>query len=320
MPDKSLVSQHNAITQARYSMTALQKNIVYFLLKKLSPSNQNSRYYELNALDLYDYMGGERAEYDKLKEATKGLTRFYIETFVPNHETGLEDFLQINLFSSVKYISGRGIIRIGLDDEIKPFLFDLKNNFTTFELETAISFRSVYSKRIYEGLNQFKNSENQEWYISVEELRKRLNVEEKFKKWSDFKRRVLDMAYKEINEYDGDIKFEIEYKKTSRKITYLIFHIDYKKPSIQVAESNHLHAWQNKKIDEELTGKEKKTLEYWRKLAVNDYQLKGVRNMSVFVAQFCEEFCQIHFKKSLGIYKGKGNFFINYDIYKPKTP
>ena len=90
------------------------------------------------------------------------------------------------------------------------------------------ALRSKYSKRIYKMLSQFKSPGVM--HISVEELKKRLKLldsktgKEKFKDWTIFVKKVLEVAKREINEF-ADLRFTYEAKETGRKFTNLEFKI-----------------------------------------------------------------------------------------------
>jgi plasmid replication initiation protein len=138
--------------------------------------------------------------------------------------------LQINWLSSAKYYFKDGIIELCFDPNLKPFLLKLKERFTAYSLQIAIKFDSAYSIRIYELLKQYENLGTRS--ISVKELRAFLGISDKeYKKYYDFKRRVILKAYKELKE-KADIYFEFEEKKKGRKIEEIVFYI-YKNPNFK---------------------------------------------------------------------------------------
>ena len=55
--DNKLIKQHNAITTARYEMTALEKNIFYLLLAQLREEASVETKYELSVQDLKKIKG-----------------------------------------------------------------------------------------------------------------------------------------------------------------------------------------------------------------------------------------------------------------------
>ena len=182
---KQLIFQDNAITTARYSMSALEKNIMYMVMAQLGKNDAADRYYRIYARDLMDRTNKE-VRYAEFKEATSKLREREITILKDNG-----NILQIGLISSAEYIKGEGIIEIGLDPKIRPYLFELKENFTTFELNMALSLNSKFAKRLYEMLAQFRSTKILR--ISVTELKERLKLidsktrEEQYEKWIDAK-------------------------------------------------------------------------------------------------------------------------------------
>ena len=162
----------------------------------------------------------KKIKYEELKEATNRLLDR--ELFIIR-ENG--KYLQIRPISSAEYDS-HGMIEIGLDAKIRPYLFELKNNFTTFELNMVLSLDSKFSKRLYEMLAQFRSTGLLR--ISVREFKERLKLydpktgNEQYEKWSAFEKYVLKVAQKEISEHT-DLAFEYTLKKTGKRITDIEF-------------------------------------------------------------------------------------------------
>lgn len=217
--EKRLVVQDNAITTARYSMTALEKNIMYMVMAQLDKNDPPTRYYRISGKELMERTR-KKIKYEELKEATN---RLLDRELVIIRDNG--NYLQIRPISSAEYDS-HGMIEIGLDAKIRPYLFELKNNFTTYELSMVLSLDSKFSKRLYEMLAQFRSTGILR--ISVQELKERFKLYdpktgvEQYEKWSAFEKYVLKVAQQEINEHT-DLAFEYTLKKTGKRITDIEF-------------------------------------------------------------------------------------------------
>jgi len=220
-----LIKQSNAITEARYEMSATEMNVVFMLLSQLDHHDDSLKTYMVKVKDLQSLLDSE-VKYSHLKDATYNLRS---RTYEIKEKDGL---LQIGLISSAKYHVNKGTIELSLDPKIRPYLFDLKKSFTTFQLFMALAVKSKYSKRLYQMLSQYKDTGAM--YISVDELKLRLSLIdsktgiERYKDFNLFKRRVLDVAKEELNEMT-DITFDYKEKKTGRKVTHLRFDILVKK-------------------------------------------------------------------------------------------
>jgi hypothetical protein len=111
-----------------------------------------------------------------------------------------------NLLSFVEPHPGHIVARFNPD--MRPFLLQLKRRFTRYMLEHVMRFGSPYSTRIYELAQQFADIGYRT--IPLDDLRHILALDEKYPRFYDFKRRVLDQARKEINRHtDLDIAYEV---------------------------------------------------------------------------------------------------------------
>ena len=58
--------------------------------------------------------------------------------------------------------------------------------------------------------------------LSIDELRRVFNVEDKYPRFAELKRRVIEAAVKEVN-LNSPKHIEVEYQKRGRKITHVKF-------------------------------------------------------------------------------------------------
>lgn len=120
-----------------------------------------------------------------------------------------------------------GIAHIKLDEDMVPYLFDLKQKFTQYQLYNVLGMKSAFSVRIYELMKSY--SFRHTITFKLDELKKLLMVEDvkSYNRFPDFRRKVLEKAQLEINELT-DINIEFEPIKTGRKVTSIKFIIEEK--------------------------------------------------------------------------------------------
>lgn len=120
-----------------------------------------------------------------------------------------------------------GIAHIKLDEDMVPYLFDLKQKFTQYQLYNVLGMKSAFSVRIYELMKSY--SFRHTITFEIEELKRLLMVEnvKSYNRFPDFRRRVLEKAQEEINELT-DINMSFEPIKAGRKVTSIRFIIDEK--------------------------------------------------------------------------------------------
>jgi plasmid replication initiation protein len=144
-----------------------------------------------------------------------------------------KSWLITNWLSSAKYVEGSGCVELSFDPKLKPYLLDLKEKYTRYQLDIAIQFKSQYSIRLYERLKkeaqiikEYKHKDNFEKKYSYEELRIIFSVGEKdYKLFKDFRVRVIEPAVKEISDKSDLNITQVEYLKTGRKITHICFYV-----------------------------------------------------------------------------------------------
>ena len=214
------VRQHNTLTNARYEYTELQLDLLFFLLSKLR-KDQKTAVYELSIKDL-SALTGKEYHYGYLRKATEGMGSRVFEV-----ETDTQ-FSQLWMFQRVNYLKGQGTIEIKLTEDIIPYLFDLKDNFTSYELASALRLTSKYAKRIYQLCSQWKDKGETKKY-DIQDFKKMLGLiddkgMDKMPRISDFKTSVLDLAVKQINEHtELHVSYKLEKKvRTFKSIVFTV--------------------------------------------------------------------------------------------------
>jgi plasmid replication initiation protein len=218
MNNELQVRQHNAITTARYEYSELQLDIFLYLLSMLTKDKTDS-VYEIVVKDL-SAMTGKEYKYGYLRKATEemGSRMFEIST--------AKSLKQLWMFQRVEYMIGEGRIEIEFANPIKPYLFDLKDNFTSFQLYAALRLGSKYAKRIYALCSQWKDK-GQTQTFSIDEFKKLLFLlddkgNEQYKPISMFKKFVLDESVKQINRHT-DLEIDYTLQKRGRSFNNVTF-------------------------------------------------------------------------------------------------
>lgn len=238
-PSKAIeIIQHNALTSARYEMTACEMDIVFFLLSKLSKNDKAGTVYELRVKEL-EQLTGREWNYGRLFESTEQLrSRGYViagEKLDERSGSTTPTKLQVGLLASAEYIIGHGIIELEISEKIRPYLIDLKSNFTSYRLQAALSLTSKYAKRIYQLASQWKDIGETKTY-TLDEFKYMLHLKdpkgkepEQYAKVSSLQAKVLDVAMNQINEHT-DLRISYKLKKKGRSFNSVCFYIDKQTP------------------------------------------------------------------------------------------
>lgn len=135
------------------------------------------------------------------------------------------------------------------NDLMKPYLIELKSNYTQYMVGDYLKLKSVYSQNLYERLKSIENYESnyhKKPFITVDEIRQIMQTDGRkaYDRWGAFKQLVLDKAINEINEVT-DLNIEYETIKRGRNVKGLEFDIKRKKWNYTKQQKDTLPTWYN---------------------------------------------------------------------------
>lgn len=219
---KNWVTKSNELIESTYKLSLQEQRILLVMASKVQPNDETLKIYRFRARDFIEIVGNKPGTgfYSYLKEIVNGLQTKVL--------TIKKDGKQRNyswVITSI-YEDNEGYITLQFHPELKSFFLQLKEKFTTYQLENVVRLNSVYSIRIYELLKQYEKLKKRK--MKIEELRHFLAIEPtKYKQYGHFKSKVLLVAQNEINK-KTDIQFEFTEFKTGRKVTGIEFNINSK--------------------------------------------------------------------------------------------
>ena len=197
---------------------------------------------DYNVLDLAGVNKNNR--FNIVSAALKKLSGTFVKI---KNEKG--DTVELGLIKN-KFVYEKGTTKIvvEVDEDLQPYLLDLKNKYTKYELENIKKFDNVYTLQIYELLKSWESKGS--FIHSLEQLKEYLNIpQDKYNPYNNFKRKILDKAFDQINS-ETDIFFSIEEIKVGRKVEKLRFIIMSKNDEVVEKDLTAL-------IDKVFVGKDK---------------------------------------------------------------
>jgi len=227
-----MLKQHNAITSGRYDFSSCQLDLVFMLLSQVKEGQLT---YQIHTTDI-ELITGRKWNITQFSDSTEQLlTRmFEVETD--------ESYIQFVLFQYFKYIKGTRTIEVKLSEMALPYFFDLKNNFTHFQLKSVLGCSSKFAKRLYMLACQWRTVGKFPKPIPILEVKRMLGLvdkkgNEQFKQIGQFKEYVLDIAKKQINDHT-DISFDYELYKKGRSFEFIQIFVDSSKNKPKQMEIN----------------------------------------------------------------------------------
>ena len=215
--DNVIVSQSNKLIEASYKMTLAEKRVICLLASKINRQDEDFKKYKIKISDLAEFIGLKGSYiYTQTEQLTKKLISRVL-TFKESPEVKV----QVSFLSSARYHQGKGTVELCFDPEMKPYILQLKGQFTNYYLKHIARLRSVYSIRIYELLKSYQRFGRKKF--TIQELKTIFQMpSNQYTRYSHFKGRILQPAQKELREHT-DIYFEFEEIKDGRKVNAILF-------------------------------------------------------------------------------------------------
>jgi plasmid replication initiation protein len=185
--------------------------------KYLQPA-ELKREHELTAKEFSSVFNTDiHNSYRVLKKAVDKL----MKTDIKIERADTNETWRINVCSMAKYNINQGTIVIEFTDRIMPYLAQVRERFVLYNLKEVANFGSIYTTRLYELIQGFKETG---WMIkSIDQLRESFAIgNNKFKLYGHFKDKILNPACKEIND-NYNMGLDFEEIKEGRKVTAIKF-------------------------------------------------------------------------------------------------
>ncbi|MCQ6281060.1 replication initiation protein [Bacillus sp. EB600] len=216
------------LIEANYKLGVVEQKIILCLASNIQPSDSDFKTYTLPVKEFNKLLGLKgNPKYTELRQITRELMQKVFEVRIN------KKVIQVAWLSYVAYNESDGTIDIRFDPFLRPYLLELKREFTSYKLENVVKLKSSYAIRIYELLKQYEKLKERTFLLK--DLRKILGTEDIYPAYGNFKQRVLVPAQKELQK-KTDISFQIEEVKEGRKVDKVKFVISkgQKQPTKQL--------------------------------------------------------------------------------------
>ncbi len=225
------VRKANNLVEARYKFDIWEMRLFTKMLTLIRREDEDFKDYKIYLRDIVSdfHLAKNKEAYQLLRDGAKKLmTKTF---YIPYELNGVKRQFETPVISGLDSAVTEGGVSPGSDHlyltisfhpKMKPFLLQLKSQFTMYDVRNILQLPSTYSIRIYELLKQY---EKIGWRLfSIEELKSILGIENKYKLYGHFKNRVILKAQKDLAEFT-DIQFTFDEIKKGRGVKSLKFHI-----------------------------------------------------------------------------------------------
>jgi len=232
-----LIVKDNRLIQAKYNLTKTQIKFIAFMASSIKKDDIVFFTYSIKLNEILEKLDIDRTNWKQLGRTLQDLITKVI--LIQNGDDVME---AISFLSYFKITVKDDLIEYRFDKAMKPFLLQLKSNFTKLSLEKIMNFNSQYSIRMYEIIeqkanisNRYKNKYLMSFEVDLQEIKEILTgeyniklgkviIKKSYHSYGNFKKRVLDPAHKELKE-KGEYFFEYDTLKVGKKVVSIKFKI-----------------------------------------------------------------------------------------------
>ena len=250
MLKKEVVKYSNSIVRASQRLNIAEQRIIFTAISKI-PDDKEISPTDTFFVSVNEYAALSEEQdlsnaYDALREGAKSLLHRFV-TLAEQDQDGKElGEIEFNWLSAGRYRKKHGVVGICFNPFVIPYINLLRSQFTTYKLSEIAGFRSVYTQPLYARLMLFMRDPKttllkQTWidHINVDDLRTLLNATT-YERYADFKRKVLEVAVRQINE-SQHTKFTVKWEpheKKGKKIISIKFSMKLRPQVLDYPEGN----------------------------------------------------------------------------------
>lgn len=232
---KELVVKDNALINASYNLDLVEQRLILLAIVEARESGKGINANDPLTVHAESYINHfsvhRNTAYQALKDACKDLFARQF-SYQEQRPKGVANITS-RWVSQIAYVDNSATVELIFAPAIIPLVTRLEEQFTSYELKQVSGLSSAYAIRLYELLIAWRST-GKTPVIELSDFRQKLGVlETEYKRMYDFKKYVLDLAIKQINEHT-DITVKVEQHKTGRTISGFSFKFKQKQqPKIE---------------------------------------------------------------------------------------
>lgn len=229
--DRQLVVKSNHIIEASYRMSVAEQRVILSAISQVrrdQPKLTDAVLYSVTAADLAALAGTDpKTAYRDLQAAAERLQTRRVTLILEPDGVTIRSKRRSTIcwVQRIDYIDHEGRIELRFGKDILPYLTGLQREFTRYALSDVAKMTSAHAIRLYELLMQWPEGHR---VVELDDLRRWLQLEDRYPMMADLRRWVIEPAVQQINEH-SPMMLTWAQRKTGRKVTYLVFDYTSKK-------------------------------------------------------------------------------------------
>ena len=217
---KELVVKDNALINASYNLDLVEQRLILLAIitaRETGKGINANDALEVHASSYINHFNVEKhTAYKVLKQATDDLfERRFSFQFI--NKNGNVEHVKSRWVSEIRYVENEATVKLIFAPAVVPLITRLEQHFTSYELKQVSLLKSRYAILLYELLIDWRTV-GKTPIFELSQFRNQLGIDDsEYQRMELFKRRVLEIAISQINEFT-DITTTYEQHKKGRSI------------------------------------------------------------------------------------------------------
>lgn len=224
---KPTVVHSNELIEASYNLSVDEMRLIIFVASKIDSRKKNIGEVEVYPAEFADGFGLDRHNMHRnLINAIKSLANKSVTMPLDDKRNVVLPWLAMGIYD--RQPNDGSHVVVAFSQYIQPYLFELKERFTSINFEYAAKLNTPFSFRLYQWLCKAKNLKNSKSggtvavELEVEWMKSQAALDGSYERWDHFNDRVIKPAIERINAHT-DLSVIYEPVKTGRKVTAVKF-------------------------------------------------------------------------------------------------
>jgi hypothetical protein len=220
------VRMHNHLVTANFGYLELNAMRIFLLmLAKLEWDATDFSPIRINLQDIdSNCFGGKN--FDLIMKAMDELKTKMKDVRILSIENGKKTYERMSVIDNIKYTEGTDYMTATFGTAVRPYLLQLRGNFTQAELRELMKLKSTYSIRLYMLVKSLFRA-GQVYSTSFDDLKQMLiGNTDTYSMFRDFKRRVLQPTQKALEKTSAAFHYE-EVRKGKAVASLRIWPVTY---------------------------------------------------------------------------------------------
>jgi plasmid replication initiation protein len=214
----AIIKKDNDLINAKYRLGIHEQRLLFAVLGVIRTDDKVFNKYTLDLRELAELHGITASNdlYKQLHQAAEELLRTVVDLSIG------KTVRKTTWLNFVEYVPNEAQLKVTINDDLKPYLLQLKANFTQYQFAAVANFKNSYSIRFYELLKMRQNmGKGGQFYVeyALVELKKLLGIpKDEYKKFDHLKTRIIEPSIKEIDTQTDLNIVQVDYLKKGRAI------------------------------------------------------------------------------------------------------